>query len=139
MNQDMAKNFLYDMIIMYDNEGHSTQRCSPELCTTAGTHWGQVEAGTLGKHLQGPSLSPQGEASGMRWKLKIAEADGKLVKAERFRKLLLTHPHPLKPWPPTPTPVCSVTFDTNLLTKVTQNQNGIPEDSSQQQVLADLG
>lgn len=97
-----------------------------------------MEARTLGKHLQGPFLSLQREASGMCWKLKIAEADGKLVKAERFRKLLLTHPHPLKLSLPTPTPVCSVTFDTNLLTKVTQNQNGIPEDSSQQQVLDDL-
>lgn len=93
---------------------------------------------TLRKHLQGPSLGPQGEASGMCWELKVAEADGRLVKAERFRKLLLTRAHPLKPWPPTPTPMCSVTFDTNLLTKVTPNQNGIPEDSSQQQVLADL-
>lgn len=74
----------------------------------------------------------------MCWELKIAEADSKPVKAERFRKLLLTHTHPLKPWPPTPTPMCSVTFDTNLLTKVTQNQDGIPEGSSQQLVLAGL-
>ena len=74
----------------------------------------------------------------MYWELKIAGADSELVKAERFRKSLLTHPPPLKPWRTTPTPMCSVAFDTNLPTKVTQNQNGIPEDSSQQQALADL-
>lgn len=91
---------------------------------------GETPAGTLPQ--------PQGETSGMCLEPKISEPDSSLVTAEMFRKLLLTHVHPLKTWLPTPTLMCSVTFDTNLLTKVMQNQNGIPEDSSPQQVFADL-
>lgn len=56
----------------------------------------------------------------MCWGLKVAEINSRLVMAETYRKLLLTHIHPLKPWLPTPTSMCSVTFDTNLLTEVMQ-------------------
>lgn len=66
-----------------------------------------------------------------------AAANGVVVETSTSRKLLLTYIRLFGLWP-TPHQMCSVTFDMNLLTKVMSNQNGIPEESVQQQVLTDL-
>lgn len=59
------------------------------------------------------------------------------MEASTSKKLLLTYRHLFGLWP-TPHGMCLATFDMNLLTKIIPNQTSIPEDSFQQQVLADL-
>ena len=64
--------------------------------------------------------------------------DGLLAQASTFGKLLLTYTLTRLGLGLTSCYTRLVTFDMNVLTKVRPNQNGIPEGSSQQQVLTGL-
>lgn len=104
----------------------------PRLCGRR-----QVKAGTFLKTSGGSFPQPWPEIYWMHWGSRTTESYSLLVQASTFGKLLLTYSHLFGPWS-TPYSVFLVTFDMNLPTKVRPNQNSIPEDSFQQQVLTDL-